>query len=91
MTARDVARGLNQSRAIVACSALTDRRHVHRSNKIKLVVLEYLISWRSLPPFEITDTIFVVDPKKTPDIVAMTRLDIHCFAERRTEGTMVCP
>ena len=31
MTARDVARGLNQSRAITVCSALTVRCHVHRS------------------------------------------------------------
>src|SRR6185437_7944703 len=30
MTARDVAKGLSQSRAIVACSALTDRCHARR-------------------------------------------------------------
>jgi isopentenyl diphosphate isomerase/L-lactate dehydrogenase-like FMN-dependent dehydrogenase len=30
MTARDVANGLSRSRAIVACSALTDRCRVHR-------------------------------------------------------------
>ena len=40
ITARDVAKGLNPSRAIVACSALTGRCHVRRSNKIELVVLE---------------------------------------------------
>jgi hypothetical protein len=35
ITARDVASGLNPSRVIVACSALTDRFHAHQSKENK--------------------------------------------------------
>ena len=33
ITARHVASGLNPSRVIVACSALTDRSHAHQSKE----------------------------------------------------------
>lgn len=39
-SARGVAKDLNQSRVIVACSALTDRCRAHRFNKISPAVLE---------------------------------------------------
>ena len=48
MTARVAESGLSHSPEIAACSVLTARCRVRRSNKIGIVVLEGRLSWRPL-------------------------------------------